>query len=105
MSITCPGAAPLFDVAAGYHPFGDCRYVHAVPVCWLDVDVQEWRPSNSVKGDRWLASARWSANSPTQNTFGLSPPPISFSRFPSGPYPDRSPVAPPETRIRRRSPR
>ena len=39
----------------------------------------------------------------TQNTFGLSVAPLVLSRFVSGPQLDRSPVAPPEARIRPRS--
>ena len=45
----------------------------------------------------------WSASSPTQNTLGLRAPPTASSRWASGPYRERSPVALPEARIRRRS--
>ncbi|MDE2707059.1 MAG: hypothetical protein OXI35_18485 [Gemmatimonadota bacterium] len=38
------------------------------------------------------------------STFGFNPPPISLSSFASDVYPDRSPVAPPDAPIRRKSP-
>ena len=105
MPTAWPGTAPPFDVTPGYHPFVDYRYVHAGRACSLDADGHERHTWDPIKGDLWLTPAPWSAKSPTQNTFALTPPPISLSRFASGPYPDRSPVAPPETRTRRRSPR
>ena len=49
--------------------------------------------------------APWSASSTTQNTFGLSVAPIALSRLARAGYVESSPVAPPEARRRRRSPR
>ena len=55
MPSSWPGAAPPFDVAAGYHPFVDYRYVHAGRARWLDAAGHEpdfWDPA---AGNSWLS--------------------------------------------------
>ena len=39
MPTAWPGRAPPYEVAAGYHPFVDYRYVHAGQARWLDADA------------------------------------------------------------------
>ena len=57
MPTAWPGTASPFDVAAGYHPFVDYRYVHAGRSRWLDANGHEpdfWEP---VAGNSWLTPA------------------------------------------------
>ena len=57
MPTAWPGRAPPYDVAAGYHPFVDYRYVHAGQARWLDADGHEpgaWEP---MAGSSWLTPA------------------------------------------------
>ena len=41
MPTAWPGRAPPYEVAAGYHPFVDYRYVHAGQARWLHADGRE----------------------------------------------------------------
>ena len=57
MPTAWPGRAPPYEVAAGYHPFVDYRYVHAGRARWLDADGREpgaWEP---IPGSSWLTPA------------------------------------------------
>ena len=54
MPAAWPREAPAFDVAAGYHPSVDYRFVHAGRARWLDENGHEpdfWDP---VAGTSWL---------------------------------------------------
>ena len=57
MPTAWPGRAPPYDVAAGYHPFVDYRYVHAGQACWLDADGREPSPWEPMAGSGWLRPA------------------------------------------------
>ncbi len=57
MPTTWPGAAPPFDVAAGYHPFVDYRYIHAGRARWLDAQGNEPGSWNPVPGPDWITPA------------------------------------------------
>ena len=57
MSSIWSGQAPPYDVAAGYHPFVDYRYIHAGQARWMDANGHEsgfWKPR---PGSSWLRPA------------------------------------------------